>query len=97
MIRAKVMAKRTERSFMLVASRNDGPMLSGSTETTAAHSQKWLCHGTLFGGLPRSYFTPKEMMRRASGKKIIMSARQATREHIVSHFMRETSYFMCMK
>jgi len=43
------------------------------------------------------HLTPSEMMRRASGKKIIIKARQATREHMVSHFMREISYFMCMK
>ncbi len=36
-------------------------------------------------------------MRRASGKKIIIKAKQATKEHIVNHFIREISYFMCMK
>ena len=43
------------------------------------------------------HLTPSEMMRRASGKKIIIKAKQATREHIVSHFIREISYFICMK
>jgi hypothetical protein len=43
------------------------------------------------------HFTPSEMIRRASGKKIIIKARQATREHMVNHFIREISYFMCMK
>jgi len=43
------------------------------------------------------HLTPSEMMRRASGKKIIIKAKQATREHMVSHFIREISYFMCMK
>ena len=43
------------------------------------------------------HLTPSEMMRRASGKKIIIKARHATREHMVNHFIRETSYFMCMK
>ena len=27
----------------------------------------------------------------------LIKARQATREHMVNHFMREISYFMCMK
>ena len=36
-------------------------------------------------------------MRRASGKKIIIKAGQATKEHMVNHFIREISYFMCMK
>jgi hypothetical protein len=36
-------------------------------------------------------------MRRASGKKIIINARHATKEHMVNHFMREISYFICMK
>ncbi len=45
----------------------------------------------------RSHLTPKEIMRNASGKKTIIMARQNTSEHMVSHFMRDTSYFMCMK
>jgi hypothetical protein len=45
----------------------------------------------------RSHLTPNEMMRNASGKKTIIMHRQNTSEHMVSHFMRDTSYFMCMK
>jgi len=36
-------------------------------------------------------------MRNASGKKTIIMARQNTSEHMVRYFMRDTSYFMCMK
>ena len=43
------------------------------------------------------HFTPRERMRSASGKKIIISAKHTTREAMVSHFIRETSNFMCMK
>ena len=43
------------------------------------------------------HFTPSERMRNASGKKININVRQATSAHIVSHFIREISYFMCMK
>ena len=45
----------------------------------------------------KSHFTPSERMRSASGKKIIIKAKHNTREAMVSHFMRETSNFMCMK
>ena len=45
----------------------------------------------------RSHLTPSEIMRNASGKNTIIMARQNTSEVMVSHFMRETSYFMCMK
>ena len=48
-------------------------------------------------GGAKCHLTPNFMMRNASGKKIIINARQATSEHMVSHFMREISYFMCMK
>ena len=43
------------------------------------------------------HFGPSERMRRASGKKIIIRAKHTTSDAIVSHFMRETSNFMCMK
>src|SRR5271157_810998 len=43
------------------------------------------------------HFAPSEMMRSASGKKIIIRAKHTTREAMVSHFIRETSNFMCMK
>lgn len=45
----------------------------------------------------RSHLTPNERMRKASGKNTIIMARQNTSAHMVSHFMRDTSYFMCMK
>jgi hypothetical protein len=45
----------------------------------------------------RFHFAPNERMRNASGKKTIIMARQNTSEVMVSHFMRDTSYFMCMK
>jgi hypothetical protein len=51
-------------------------------------------HGMLFRN---SHLTPNEIMRKASGKKTIIMARQKTKEVMVSHFMRDTSYFMCMK
>src|SRR5207244_11855753 len=44
------------------------------------------------------HFTPSSIIRLASGKKkIVIKMRQAMTEHIVSHFMRETSYFKCIK
>src|SRR5580692_2972115 len=43
------------------------------------------------------HFGPSERIRKASGKKIIIRAKHTTREAMVSHFMRETSNFMCMK
>lgn len=48
-------------------------------------------------GGAQSHFALIVKIRRASGKKIIIKARQTTSEHIVSHFIREISYFMCMK
>src|SRR5262249_28754152 len=48
-------------------------------------------------GGPKLHFTPNERIRNASGKKISINERQATSAHIVSHFIREISYFMCMK
>ena len=45
----------------------------------------------------RSHLTPNEIMRNASGKKTIIMARQNTSEVMVSHFICDTSYFMCMK
>src|SRR6266487_1914513 len=45
-----------------------------------------------------SHFTPNDSIRKASGKKkIVIRIRQATTEHMVSHFIRDTSYFRCMK
>src|SRR5690242_2640269 len=43
------------------------------------------------------HFGPNAMMRRASGKKIIIKAKHSTRAHIVIHFICVISYFMCMK
>lgn len=43
------------------------------------------------------HFTPKEIMRMASGKKIIIKAKHTTRAHIVIHFILLISNFMCMK
>src|SRR5215467_9533829 len=48
-------------------------------------------------GGSKLHFTPSERMRNASGKKININERQATSAHIVSHIIREISYFMCMK
>jgi len=45
----------------------------------------------------RSHLTPNERIRSASGKKTIIMARQNTSAHMVSHFIRDNSYFMCMK
>src|ERR1700687_240332 len=45
-----------------------------------------------------SHFTSRSMIRRASGKKkMVIKIRHRTTEVIVSHFMRDTSYFKCMK
>src|SRR6267143_760183 len=44
------------------------------------------------------HFTPSSIIRLASGKKkMVIKIRHATTEHIVSHFIRETSYLKCMK
>jgi len=48
-------------------------------------------------GGTKFHFGPSERMRKASGKKIIIRAKHTTREAMVSHFIRETSNFMCMK
>src|SRR6266403_737772 len=48
-------------------------------------------------GGTKLHFTPSERMRTASGKNIIIRARQTTSAHIVSHFICEISYFICMK
>jgi len=51
-----------------------------------------------FEGLhQRAHLPASEIIRNASGKKTIIMAKQKTSEHMVSHFMRDTSYFMCMK
>src|SRR5208282_1968699 len=42
--------------------------------------------------------TPRERIRKASGKKkMVIKIRQPTTEHMVNHFIRETSYLKCMK
>ena len=46
---------------------------------------------------PKFHCAPSCRIRSASGKKTIIIARQNTYEHMVSHFIREISNFMCMK
>ena len=48
-------------------------------------------------GSAKFHFGPSERMRSASGKKIIIKAKHTISEAMVSHFMRETSNFICMK
>src|SRR6266446_1954415 len=49
-------------------------------------------------GGAKLHFTPSSIIRLASGKKkMVIRMRQATTEHMVSHFIRDTSYFKCMK
>src|SRR5882762_5334357 len=49
-------------------------------------------------GGAKPHFTLKSIIRLASGKKkMVIKIRQRTTEVIVSHFMRDTSYFKCMK
>ncbi len=43
------------------------------------------------------HFTPKCRIRNASGRNTNIIAKQNTKELMVTHFMGETSNFMCMK
>ena len=91
--------------------KNYDPFADGSLSILGSRLSRAVAHGAALAKGRRGpqqeeggehadaylHFTPSEMIRKASGKKIIIKARQATREHIVSHFIREISYFMCMK
>src|SRR5713226_4449512 len=81
------------------------PFLGSRGGGTAAHGTALAeGRGGPYGKQQREYrgakfhFTPSSIIRLASGKKkIVIKIRHATTEHIVNHFIRETSYLRCMK